>query len=1091
MAELPKPSDLLSKGLPKPQDLLEKKNLVESVAPTTSRRSSAGLENFLPQVDTEVPSVLTPSAQKLYKEKERIGKRFETTLLNIPTQFGRVGGAMKAAKQIQKTLPEVPSLRKYGEIPRMQPTAMTEGQLLGESLTKGTDFRELTTDKFTEKKTALQKQIENAENAYRTYQGDEMADQARAQSGKEPMAFEGGYENIAPLLSGIQGTVSSFYKIPRYIYNVFAIPQNLVADLGDIPGLQANYENVSKGTFNPLAYLEYAGDYTKGQEEKWQSRQRQYDEGVFDQLANGDFPGAGLQIYDNVIGSAPSIAAMFVSGGAANAAKLGSISSKIATALPFASAQNQALLENENIPEWLKPVNAAFNGLSEILLEGKFGTTAILKGATKVIAEQGADVAAKSIKDLAYNYIKKVLSKVQPVTDVVSNAAEEMATTLSQNFIAIATGEDPNRGIMDGVADAGIVGGAQGLGASAIRKGIDIYKNRKSKDKVEKLSKQRDDIVNDLDNEAIPDTVKEQLEVKLEAITEEINNTLDENRNDIKNLPEEVKLEVAELADKIENIKEYLQNEFISETTKAILEQDLKDAQAELDAKFKLSKPTFDTEASLIAEGKAAEEEYKKTGDQVTYEQKIKEIEEREKNLVPEPEGVKDYSVSDAINQPKIFTMDGEKGSLYTEENGMVVFESNDRVTELGNIDEISNKKISELGLKEESELNIQVGDDNSVNIDGNKLFNNYSDPMAAINYDKEGNVISINLETDNQQKRTIRGQRAQEIAYQYTLKSFEENATDSQIEQAVQQARELESTEGDVSQIASTEKVAGVEPEIEKVEQLKLKEDAIQVETAGEVPVQPEATVGEEVEQGKPEAKPEGLTQEGKQEEVKIGKVKQILSSVNGDISRLAGDSNASKRAFIIEAITGQKVSKANAGVNKLKEVVKAYVGITPDSVRGEYDQINQWAKGEKEATAATQEAQQTPAQKVEQLRAKEQAEYAAMDDPTDKAKREEIYDKYDKLITPLLPEVAPAKTKPAPRLKAKVNTKVLFEKAVNLFYDISGTEGSAKKRTLSAKRRTFMEQNPSIKYVDDNWSNISKQLEAKGLLKKEGNCP
>jgi GNAT superfamily N-acetyltransferase len=51
------------------------------------------------------------------------------------------------------------------------------------------------------------------------------------------------------------------------------------------------------------------------------------------------------------------------------------------------------------------------------------------------------------------------------------------------------------------------------------------------------------------------------------------------------------------------------------------------------------------------------------------------------------------------------------------------------------------------------------------------------------------------------------------------------------------------------------------------------------------------------------------------------------------------------------------------------------------------------------------------TPAQEVEQLRAEEQAEYDAMADPKDKAERQKIYDKYDKLITPLLPK---KKTKP-----------------------------------------------------------------------------
>lgn len=105
---------------------------------------------------------------------------------------------------------------------------------------------------------------------------------------------------------------------------------------------------------------------------------------------------------------------------------------------------------------------------------------------------------------------------------------------------------------------------------------------------------------------------------------------------------------------------------------------------------------------------------------------------------------------------------------------------------------------------------------------------------------------------------------------------------------------------------------------------------------------------------------------------------------------------------------------------------------------------------------------------------------EYQSSIKPAEVSKAEEVK-----------PEVAPAKEKAAPKLKASLNTKQLFQKAVNLFYDISGTEGASKKRTISAKRRTFMEQNPSIKYIDDNWTNISKQLEAKGLLKKEGNCP
>jgi len=50
------------------------------------------------------------------------------------------------------------------------------------------------------------------------------------------------------------------------------------------------------------------------------------------------------------------------------------------------------------------------------------------------------------------------------------------------------------------------------------------------------------------------------------------------------------------------------------------------------------------------------------------------------------------------------------------------------------------------------------------------------------------------------------------------------------------------------------------------------------------------------------------------------------------------------------------------------------------------------------------TKQAELPKQKEIEQLRAEEQAEYDAMPDPTDEAKRKEIYDKYDKLITPLL---------------------------------------------------------------------------------------
>ncbi len=142
-----------------------------------------------------------------------------------------------------------------------------------------------------------------------------------------------------------------------------------------------------------------------------------------------------------------------------------------------------------------------------------------------------------------------------------------------------------------------------------------------------------------------------------------------------------------------------------------------------------------------------------------------------------------------------MYTKDGKKGAITTE-GKTVVLETRDEIIDLGNIDELADKDISEVGLTKESTEAISVDDDFSVTMNGQKYSNRYSDPNQSINYNENGEVISINLETDKGEKRTMRGQRAEEIAYQYKQKQFENEATDEQIERAAIEAGEIAETE-------------------------------------------------------------------------------------------------------------------------------------------------------------------------------------------------------------------------------------------------------------------------------------------------------
>jgi hypothetical protein len=222
--------------------------------------------------------------------------------------------------------------------------------------------------------------------------------------------------------------------------------------------------------------------------------------------------------------------------------------------------------------------------------------------------------------------------------------------------------------------------------------------------------------------------------------------------------------------------------------------------------------------------GEVAQGEPQAEPEVVTEEVKTEEVTPTEEVVITEEEVVTPaVTIIDAVDKPKVFTLDGKRGSLYTEENGTVVFESDDRITELGNINEIQDQSLEELGLSEEAPLEISVNDDNSVTIEGSTLQNNYSDPMAAINYDENGDVVSVNLDTDNNQKRTIRGQRAQEIAYQYTLKNFEQNATEQDIDEVFGAIEQTPTTQGVTEQVTGGPTVTAteeVQPE-EVVEQV------------------------------------------------------------------------------------------------------------------------------------------------------------------------------------------------------------------------------------------------------------------------------
>lgn len=201
-------------------------------------------------------------------------------------------------------------------------------------------------------------------------------------------------------------------------------------------------------------------------------------------------------------------------------------------------------------------------------------------------------------------------------------------------------------------------------------------------------------------------------------------------------------------------------------------------------------------------------------------------------------------SVGELMN--KEVSYKGQKGELY-QDGQTVVFKVKgaNREYEIGNIDEVKNSPISNYGIDHESSI-VSMGEDGDISVRGNVYKNNYSDPLMAINRDKEGNVTSVNLETKDGKKRTFRGNVAEDIAYHLSLKEINKNNetraafedfinSDESTKKQIENAGVSEATKEGAAENTSKIQRTKIEPEPITI---KPKEDAIQVGSAEEIPL-------------------------------------------------------------------------------------------------------------------------------------------------------------------------------------------------------------------------------------------------------------
>lgn len=191
-------------------------------------------------------------------------------------------------------------------------------------------------------------------------------------------------------------------------------------------------------------------------------------------------------------------------------------------------------------------------------------------------------------------------------------------------------------------------------------------------------------------------------------------------------------------------------------------------------------------------------------------------------------------------------------GVVEDEGGGKIVLATDDnQVFDLGNIEEVGEQTIKELGITVAEDI-VEI-DGNNITVRGKKYQNNYSNPLAAINRDDEGNILSVTLDAEDGSKRTFKGTAADEIAYNIIMSQYDDQQLESELEElynADEETRqlldEIESIKEAAAQTTTESTEQAQEP---TAEEPAVTEEATE-ETVAEEPTSEEAVAEEPVDE-------------------------------------------------------------------------------------------------------------------------------------------------------------------------------------------------------------------------------------------------
>lgn len=156
-------------------------------------------------------------------------------------------------------------------------------------------------------------------------------------------------------------------------------------------------------------------------------------------------------------------------------------------------------------------------------------------------------------------------------------------------------------------------------------------------------------------------------------------------------------------------------------------------------------------------------------------------------------------TVQESLNRPATLTSFGGikfdqpvRGDLYVQDQTLV-FETEDKIYEIGNYMEVFEKDLSEVGLQVEPER-VRVLRDETIEVDGESFEAQLELPTLGIEYDDSGNVARVSLKkVGSDERKMFEGQLAEDVAYQVLLANAESPQQVERVDQLLEQDEQFQ----------------------------------------------------------------------------------------------------------------------------------------------------------------------------------------------------------------------------------------------------------------------------------------------------------